>query len=68
MESVSLKNSPSFVAIVLIYSRKLISKMGKKNYSAAGDPLIESFSFSPVMGLAALYLPSQYSVSEDMTA
>jgi hypothetical protein len=50
-----LKNSPSFVKIAFTYSysRKLRYKKGKI-YRATADPLDESLSFSPVMGLAAL--------------
>jgi hypothetical protein len=47
-----LKNSPSFVEIWPIYSRKLMYKKGKI-YRATADPLDESLSFSPDMGLAA---------------
>jgi hypothetical protein len=35
-------------------------------YRATADLLEESFSFSPVMGLAALELLFTYSVSKDM--
>jgi hypothetical protein len=48
-----LKNFPSFVETAFIYSRKLRYKKGKI-YPATADPLDESLSFSPVMGLAAL--------------
>jgi hypothetical protein len=49
----ALKDSPSFVEIAFIYSRKLRYKK-EKIYRATADPLDESLSFSPVMGLAAL--------------
>jgi hypothetical protein len=48
-----LKNSLSFIEIGLIYLRKLMYKQGKI-YRATAEPLDESLSFSPVMGLAAL--------------
>jgi hypothetical protein len=48
-----LKISSSFVEIAFIYSRKLKYKK-EKIYRATADPLEESLSFSPVMGLAAL--------------
>jgi hypothetical protein len=48
-----LKNSLSFVELAFIYSRKLRYKKGKI-YRGTADPLDESLSFSPVMGLAAL--------------
>jgi hypothetical protein len=48
-----LKNSPSFVEIAFIYSRKLSYKKGKI-YRATADPLNEYLDFSPAMGLAAL--------------
>jgi hypothetical protein len=49
----NIKNSISFVEIALTYSRKLRYKKGKI-YHATVDPLDESLSFSPVMGLATL--------------
>jgi hypothetical protein len=47
------KNSPSFLEIRFIYSRKLRYKKGKI-YSERSDPLDGSISCSIVMGLAAL--------------
>jgi hypothetical protein len=44
-----LKDSPSFVEIAFIYSRKLRYKKGKI-YHATADPLDESLTFSPLMG------------------
>jgi hypothetical protein len=60
-----LKNSSSFAKIGLIYSRKLMYKWGKI-YRAEADPLAESLSFNPVMGMAALQ--SNYSMSKDEPA
>jgi hypothetical protein len=62
-----LKNSPSYVEIELIYSRKLLYKYGNI-YCSTADLLVEPLIFCPVMGLAVLELRSKYSLSEHKPA